>query len=341
MKTRHVIGSLMVLLLIFGACREITVRTTVHDDGSFTRTIIIRGDSSDVFKKDLPYPVDTTWAMEVKQDTADSAKLVVTYTREFQNNDDLMAEIQGDTSWMKQIPRHTEIRKRFGFFYSRLVYKEVYSSANPFKELSYKDFLTPEEYLWITRQKPVQSPADSVKRKDAEDKVFQYLEKSATAEAEKILADGIARLNDPALDPKEVGKYHDSIHAALNRWDKTDSLLFIDKLSKWSGNPAYLRLNELKPPLFEEFRQHVEFLTDILGMEEFHVEAELPGVITKTNSNILAGNKISWDVFPMAFLLEDYTMSAESRIVNTWAFILTGLVLLGLVALLVYKNLKK
>ena len=43
----------------------------------------------------------------------------------------------------------------------------------------------------------------------------------------------------------------------------------------------------------------------------------------------------------MAFLLEDYTMVAESRVINVWAFILSGLVLLGLIGLLVVKSLKR
>jgi hypothetical protein len=67
----------------------------------------------------------------------------------------------------------------------------------------------------------------------------------------------------------------------------------------------------------------------------------MPGLITGTNSSVLSGNRVSWDVFPMAFLLEDYTMVAESRVINVWAFIVSGMVLLGLISLLVVKSRKR
>jgi hypothetical protein len=73
-------------------------------------------------------------------------------------------------------------------------------------------------------------------------------------------------------------------------------------------------------------------------MEGFRVETEMPGLITGTNSTALAGNRVSWDLVPMAFLLEDYTMVVESRVINVWAFLLSGLVLLSLVGLLVVKS---
>jgi hypothetical protein len=43
----------------------------------------------------------------------------------------------------------------------------------------------------------------------------------------------------------------------------------------------------------------------------------------------------------MAFLLEDYSMTVESRVINVWAFVISGLILLGLVGLLVVKSLKR
>jgi len=71
------------------------------------------------------------------------------------------------------------------------------------------------------------------------------------------------------------------------------------------------------------------------------VEAGMPGLITGTNSAMLAGNQVAWDLFPMAFLLEDYTMEVESRVLNVWAFVLSGLVILALVSLLIFKSVKK
>ena len=341
MKTRHLIFGLAVLILALSACREITVRTIVNNDGTFTRMITVSGDSAEAFKKELPYPLDTSWVMTSKKDAAGKGKYIVTYTKHFKESKEVEAEISRDTSWKKQLVRHIEIRKRFGFFYSYIEYKEVYTAANPFTVLPFKDYVKPQDMLWLTRKHSIQSPADSVRRKAAEDTVMTYLVESAAAEVEKILADGIRKLNDPRLDAKRVHEFHDSIRIALSDDKIKEGAAFIDAYRRWTGKPAVDRLKELKPPLFCEFDKKTRFILNLLGMEEFHTEAEMPGLITGTNSSVLNGNRVSWDVFPMAFLLEDYAMEVESRVINVWAFVLSGLILLALVILLVVKSVKK
>jgi hypothetical protein len=341
MKTRHLVFGLFIMIMVFSACREITVRTTVNSDGSFTRIITVSGDSADAFKKDLPYPVDASWSMTSKKDTTGKGKFIVTYTKQFKNCEELKTEIARDTSWLRQLVRHIDIRKRFGFFYSYIEYRETYPAANPFTAVPYKAHVTQEEFLWLTRKHPVQGPADSIKRKKAEDKVMVYLVEAATAEVEKILTDGIRKLNDPHLEAKRVAEFHDNIRTTLSKSNTRDATAFIDSLRVWTGNSAADRLKGIQPPLFLEFNRKAKFLEALLMMEDFHAETELPGLITGTNSSELSGNRVVWDVFPMAFLLEDYTMVAESRVINVWAFVLSGLILLGLVLLLAVKSLRR
>jgi len=341
MKTRHLVFGLVILIMALSACREITVRTTVNSDGSFTRTISVSGDSADAFRKELPYPVDASWAMTSKKDTSGKGKFIVTYTKQYKDCEQMKTETQQDTSWLRQLVRPIEIRKRFGFFYSYIEYKEIYYAANPFTDLPYKAYVTPEDFRWLMRKHSIQSPSDSIKMKDAEEKVMAYLVESATAEVEKILAGGIRKLNDPHLDAKRVGEFHNKIKSALSKWNFKDAGVFIDSLQIWTGNSATDRLKKIQPPLFQEFNLKAKFLENLLTMEDFHVETELPGLITGTNSSALSGNRVSWEVFPMGFLLEDYPMVVESRVINVWAFVLSGIILLGLLSLLAVKSLNR
>ncbi len=93
MKTNHIILLIIAVMFTFSACREITVTTKVNKDGSFTRIIKITGDSADLFKKDLPYPIDDSWLMEVKRDSVDTS-LFVTYTKTYTDSDLLNTEMQ-------------------------------------------------------------------------------------------------------------------------------------------------------------------------------------------------------------------------------------------------------
>ena len=341
MKTKHLVIGMVMLIMALSACREITVKTTVNRDGSFTRTITVAGDSAEAFKKELPCFVDASWTMTSKKDTAGKGRFIVTYVKHFNNSEELKAETGRDTSWLRELKHTTDIRKKSGFFYSYIEYREIYAAANPFTALPYKDHITPEELLWLTRRHAIQGPSDSIKSKKAEERMMLYLVESAATEVEQILSGAIRKLNDPGLNTEKVGGFHNRIRTAISDGAIKDAGVFIDSLRLWTGNSAVDKLKDIQPPLFREFNRKTKVLENLFTLEEYHAQTELPGLITGTNSTVLNGNRVSWDVFPMAFLLEDYTMVAESRVINVWAFILSGLVLLGLIGLLVVKSLKR
>ena len=149
MKTKYFIYLLLLMSAVLSSCREISIKTTVNNDGSFTRTITIKGDSSEVHDLDLPYPVDSSWMQEIHRDTADTSVYFCTLSKSYKNVDELNSEIRNDTSWRKQIAREVTISKRFMFFYSFLTYKQVYKAANSFGT-DYRAYLNKEDILWIS-----------------------------------------------------------------------------------------------------------------------------------------------------------------------------------------------
>ncbi|MFH1296964.1 MAG: hypothetical protein ABIJ04_06795, partial [Bacteroidota bacterium] len=94
------------------------------------------------------------------------------------------------------------------------------------------------------------------------------------------------------------------------------------------------------PGIFERFQQKVSFFENLIDMESYPETVEMPGLIIKTNSQMLKGNQVSWEIQPLSLLFEKYEMDVESRVVNNWAFILTGIVLLSLIIVLIVKAVK-
>ena len=338
MKTHHILFVLFFILITFGACREISVTTTVNKDGSFTRIIKITGDSADVFRKDLPYPIDDSWLMEVKHDSVDTS-LYVTYTKTYSNSDLLNTELHADTSWMKQLDRKVEINKRFGFFYSYLTFDEYYKTANPFTFLDVNDYLNAEDIRWLNGEILPRTSADSIIMEEAEEKALEFLAQSITAEIADILEDGIQQLDNPDLNPQIVHLYHDSLLKIVNDWafDKPD--IFIDSLSGWIENTKLLKLKQ-QPDLFDQFNIKVKFFDKLFNMENYQQVVNMPGLITETNSLELKGNQVSWNVEPLSFLFDDYNMHVESRVVNYWMFALTGFLVLLLIIFLIIKAIR-
>lgn len=339
MKTNHIILLLIALLFTFSACREITVTTKVNKDGSFTRIIKITGDSTDIFKKDLPYPIDEKWLMEVKHDSVDTS-MYVTYTKTYSDSDLLNTEMQNDTSWMSRLDRRIEIRNKFGFFYSYLTFDEYIRAANPFIFLNFNDYLNAEDMKWLSNEILPKTSDDTITLEEVEEKALEFLACSITAEIVDILETGIRQLDDPDIDPQIVQMNHDSLLKLVNEWafDKPD--IFIDSLSGWIENTELLKLKQQEPDLFNEFNIKVKYFNRVFDMHDYHQYVEMPGLITETNSQVLKGNSVSWEVENGSFLFVDYTMHVESRVVNYWMFALTGLLVLVLIVFLLIKAFK-
>jgi hypothetical protein len=342
MKPQNIVLSiLLALLMIFSACREITVTTKVNRDGSFTRIITVTGDSTEVNKGSLPFPIDGTWEKKSFRDIADSTRHIVTYTKTFRNSDNLNTELKNDTSWYHNLSREISVKKRFGFFYTYLSFHEKYKSMNPFTYVDYKDYLTEDDVEWSIGLKIPVTPADSIIKKAADDKVDQYFEKSVTEEIESILRAGIIRLNNPALDTSVLTVYHDSIAEAVDNWKFKSGDELIDGFRNLTGNEAWSLLKDFQPPIFADFDKKIELIDTLVSIEGYNEVVEMPGLITGTNSPMIKGNQVSWVFSNESLLIRDYEMYVESRVINYWAFILTGAVVLLLVVLLVVKAFRK
>jgi hypothetical protein len=340
MKRIQIILGLVIAVLVLGSCREIEVNTTVNNDGSFTRVITITGDSSEVYKLGLPYPIDQTWEMNLKKDTTGNEDYVLTYTKTFINSNNLDKEILSDTGWRKKLKRNIEIEKSFGFFYSYITYKETIGAANPFTYLNCRDYISNEDMLWLTGKKIALNSSDSSALSAADDTAEIYLQESATAELVSLLKMGIKKLNNPTIPISDVDKYRDSINLCVEEWNFDSSAEFVDYFARWTGNNEVLKLKNILSTQFSELDNDIEFLWKTFKMEEYNVSVEMPGLITETNSVSTTGNKSTWNVNTMSILFEDYVMYTESRVINTWMFVLAGIVLLLLVLMVIYKSIR-
>lgn len=338
MKSRtFLVFILAAFILTITSCREITVTTQVHKDGSFTRTITVTGDSTEVFHKNLPYPVDGSWKMEAGRDTADAKQFVVTYTKTFRNDALLNKEIRSDTGWRKQLKREVTIHKRFAFFYSYLTFEETIKAANPFTKIPLRDRLSAEEIKWLKNEVQPVTAADSTRMKNIEDKALMVVARSMTEEMTEILEKGIRQLHDPGLSPQIAKTYQDSIFQKVSDWNLHSSKDFLTSLVRWSGRKKLLDMEKNTPDLFKPFDAKLDFFSDLVGMHSYTQTVEMPGLITETNALTLKGNQVQWKVDPLSFLLTDYTMTVESRVVNYWMFVITGIVVLVLIILLVIR----
>jgi len=337
MKSNHIISILAFLLIFLSSCREISVTTMINEDGSFTRVITITDDSKDIDDSNLPYPIDASWEKKTMQDSSQSNNYIITYTKTYENSNVLNKELMQDTGWRKQIEREVKVKKSFWFFNSYLTYRETWKSANPFNNLDYRDYLSEEDLLWLTGYQLALNKEDSARIEEAENKAEQFLKEAISGEIIDELKRGIKDLGSAKLKPETVSLHKDSIVSKIESWDFDLAPDFIDFYAEWTDNEIVLQLHSIEPPLFENLDKNFIFLEKIFMMETFHSYVEMPGLIAETNSPSIKGNQVSWKVSGVSFLFEDYEMTVKSRIMNTWAYVVAGIVLLLLIVVLIAK----
>ena len=64
-----------------------------------------------------------------------------------------------------------------------------------------------------------------------------------------------------------------------------------------------------------------------LGNEHFN-QLIMPGQLIDTNAELIEGDTMIWQMSSIKFIDSDFTMFAESRLTNWWAYIVSGFILL-------------
>ncbi len=322
--------STLAAAILLGGCREITVSTTINKDGSFTRSMIVRGDSGSLYNSGLPFPIDDSWSKNLVMDSSESDKYILEYQKTFRDMAEFQKYMGSDSSWMTSLKRNTEVVKSFGFFYSYITFREVYQAANPFKSLNPKDYLSESDLLYLQDVFPLLSTADSVRKEASEEKMEEFLIMAVANEISLTLENGIGQLEKVNISKQEVLAYQDSLYQQVKDWSFDSTATFIDMYAHWTGKENFLQLHQIEPPLFDSLDSKMQLFEKVLMMEEYTQVVQMPGLISQTNSLSINGNTVSWQVKPELFLMTDYEMLVESRIVNYWAFYLSG----GMVVLL-------
>ncbi|MEJ2596052.1 MAG: hypothetical protein P8100_13235 [bacterium] len=353
MKTHHMIILLLVILLGFGACREITVTTTIHHDGSFTREILIEGDSSSVFNMDLPYPVDDSWEAglvvkenltsyqslfpewSIAQDTSLEKECLLTYRKTYTDMALLNREMDEDTGWRQGLDRDIKIDKHSGIFYTYFTFRESTPSANPFQNKDIHDYLSASEIQMLKEAKPADKKGDSLYG-IAEEKAFEYLKETIYNEVTYAMEKDISKLGNPELNAVDLDDYSDSADRKLEDVSFDQLSEFIDFYAEWTGKQEFLLLKTMEDNSFAQLDSKWGYFLKLLEMEGYTQQVVMPGLLIETNSKQVVGNLVSWkeEGFPM--ILFDHEIFAESRTVNYTGFIISGIILLALVFLLSY-----
>jgi len=332
-------------MMIISSCDrpDALVINIVREDGSLTRKIILTHSKNEFDLDDCQVPVDSTWNITREYDVSGKGDTTYTLTasRDFNSVRELNLLYDSYGGVNGGMNRKAEFRKKFRWFNTHYYFNEHVDKAiegikpeNYFstEELNY--FYMPEKLVELAKEGP-----DSVRIKETvlnplEDKTEKWIGASLARAYVNKLVDTVRANPEIQIDTGSLRSREDEITASL-LFDDMEDRQFIDSLL---GPGFYEGHKELNDTLVSELEE--EFLV-ALETASYLLQTMMPGELIATNGYIDEDANILWELKAEHILSSDYNMWAESRVRNTWAWILTGIFLVFVISGFVIRNLRK
>lgn len=344
MKNYKIFMILVVSALPFlaGCPESKTITTKINRDGSCVRTI---GDFDprdfkgiDSVIHDLPIPVDHSWNLKLINDST------AVLAKEFDNVSEINASFLSDESELKMYKREVELTKKFRWFHTVLHFRETYEGI--LTEIPLTRYMSEAEAetfkMEDSEENPIFNSLESRSKESLIDNIeerFEYwlMDNIFSIAFDDIMeiADSLMLFNNRTVNASvikdSVKQRFDELEKSMIFSNSNDEMEMAD-IAKMIGEEIRLDSIELPKLVRQVERAKLEdrYDDEIFGgfMENYENKIMLPGLVTDTNAEILAGDTLIWDVDPIKFCDSDFVMFAESKVTNRWAYLLSGFIIL-------------
>jgi hypothetical protein len=348
MKSKTLKIVLIAILGIIVSCDdpETVVTDIVHADGSVLRKIEMKNLENKFEINKIQVPFDSTWSV---RDSIEINGKDTTWVKRaeklFANVSDLNKMYAADSGYNRQTKRSCEFVRKFRWFNTEYKFSEIVD-----KQFKYgypvRDFLNADELAFFNSTDKAQSKfengPDSLKYKAMKDtvdvKTEKWLSKSAASEWIKEFSDLTANKGGEELSFKSLKSRENELYSiAFQDMEHFDSL--------WKNGIILKRF--IGEDNMNKFRAEADSSINIVSRRlfvDFHsytVKIVMPGKLIGTNGLIDSSKNLFWPVKTDFFYTEPYVMWAESKESNKWAWIVTGVFILFVIAGVIFKSIKR
>ena len=374
MKTTLKIMLFSVILLLAACKQSSEMLTVINSDGSCYREITVNADSSMMVGKTKPdfiSETDSSWTLFWKYSNEDIIhsdfpltaheydSIVVIHSRDTINGGSMQIIARKDYSSVKEMSEKFRyvnqekkanlnpgyyFEKKFRWFYTYYTYRETYKKLHLDFPVPLEKYLKKEEAeYWFKGSPEITKGMTGMEARDylgdLENKYNNWLldnyrtrtfdeiiknygkMKNPPVTKERLLAlkDTIAPLGKLSIDDE----MNDKLEKMLNNYFKTNAFSVL-----WNGNDSIMKKME---------NNFSETLETTLGLNEIQYKLRMPGKILKTTALVAGGDTLEWKISTNRMIAGDYVIEAQSRKTNTWAFILSAVIICAAIGSFVYK----
>lgn len=364
MKTGKVILAALLAAQLLAACSdgEIQMTTIINRNGSCQRMVTFAADSAAlVGSYDASAPMahllsdsawDKTWC--IKGDTArrpfpmtqeqysevraslpkdcPSDTLRICAERRFVSVEEMGGTpllMLGDKPLMAQV----SLKKRFRWFYTDYVFEETYPIQGQLFSYPLSKFVEDDvASYWFTGEPDLMQGHSPAEKKETDDMIEEqcdrWLVANYVAEAFDAVADDYDSLPDMPMDKSAYLTHRDSVidyalDCQFTFGDNIDTL-FSGYFDSRAFEEAFA-----SSKIEKQLDDKLDDFVDLMGLKVDYWLV-LPGTIRDAGNGVLEQGAVRYRLTGARLIPHDYTIAATSRATNVWAFILTALLLIGL-----------
>ncbi len=341
--------AILLAALVLPGCLEQEVTTTIRPGGSCERMVVIRRDNPAFPEGILPSGVDSSWSRTSVRDTQSGRGYRWIFKKEFSTYEDLSSDCDESASPGK-IRVAVDIQEHFRWFYTYYEYRETYFRFSPYNLVAPSEVLTEDEILRYTYGDTTAALREKVDEWEARN-LFEMVYDPMARKAEQLPRTGLSRRlaahKEDFFRLLLAAVKHDRLADTLRAYassPRSGDDLFNDGRITDAGIDALMNLairvfdTDSLGVLQEELRTGWKAMEETLAgtgtsqanSESFVNTVIMPGTVLDTGALDVKGNTLSWKFQRSQLELHDYEMRAESRMVNFWTIVVTGLLVLGL-----------
>lgn len=349
MKNKSLKLIVSIIIMIIASCDEpkTVVTNYVHPDGSVTRKIEMRNTQNKFEKSEIQVPFDSTWI--VRDSIEIGAKGDTTWIKraqkDFKNTDEINLTYKNDSGPNKAFSRKADFKKSFKWFHTEYRFAETIDKKMSGGYLL-KDFLNGEELAYFyspdeLKQSKENGP-DSLRYKKMTDsiniKTDYWITKNITAAWINEFSNLTKDRKDSSISRTTLKSREDEFVDIFNlnkdRWDSLwDNGILLNKLI---GETNAVKFRpEADTAMTHVINQY------FVNFKEYSVRIVMPGKLIGTNGFIDSSQVLLWPVKSDYFLTEQYQMWAESKVPNPWAWIISVVFVLFVLAGVIIRIIKK
>lgn len=345
MKTKNLLPVLLLAVSMVSCTTYYQVKTQVFPDGSARREVYAFGDSAFMAGNPVSNPfmfsLDSGWtvtrfdSVRMHNYFGEREKINVCANKEVASVGLFSEQVQPkDPMFRPLVAPHETLTKHFRWFYTYYTYTGVYPELAEKGPVPLKDYLSePEQKLWFQGDDAAYQGMNGLEMKE----VLDRLEEQFVKWYNRSLYEFSMEVMQPFIADMEQGDYlprlaavKDSLYQAYQpKSDDPDfSPVLVCQLLDTHFHTDRFSL------LYKEKQQEVDkkFDEETRPIELFGVviqyELKMPGQLISANTTFGNDDHFVWKVDAYRLLAGEYLLTAESRVPNIWAFILTGLLIL-------------